>query len=275
MPHAIVIEAASSEPVSRTALHGARLQGAFLDLVRRADSELAKSLHDGDVLRGYSLAWMPERRGQPGPTVSSVGLRAACLDDRIYPALSRLVTGESGNAAIFLGTSEFRIVSMRTVGGPDGSWSGYRDWPVLLERAWNAAPSKTVGLEFASPVYFRQGHRDDPMPNPEYVFGSLARRWNAAAGTEIAVPEGFVALVREHVVVSHLQGRTVDADVGDGRRQTGFTGRVAYRVLKDVPVEGSPHSLGFWCRLMAEAAFFSGLGAKTSRGFGLARKLRG
>lgn len=265
MPYSIVIEAFSNDKKNRLrSINGAQLQGAFLNLIQRVDPTLAKELHDENSLRRYSLALLNPRPGQIREAgLTSIKLRVACLDDRIYPALLKLALSQD-KAAIRLNKAEFQVSRLVTTPeGPD-SWSGFATIEELqtVEVGVGGLP-KTYTLQFMTPTFFRQGDRDDPMPLPEYVFGSLADRWHVAAPWPDYDSKAFRQLIRGQVTVSHFSGETVSADIGDKLRRTGFIGEVTYR-----PHDGLVLA---YCNILSRVAFFSGVGAKTSRGMGLVR----
>lgn len=265
MPYSIVIEAISNDQKNRlTSLNGAQFQGMFLNLIQRIDPALAKELHDENALRRYSLALLSPRLGEVREAgLTSVKLRVACLDDRIYPALLKLALSQE-KAVLRLNKTEFQI--SRLVTAPDGpdSWSGFASIDQLetVEVGPGGLP-KTCTLQFVTPTFFRQGNRDDPMPMPEYVFGSLADRWQVVAPSPDYDSKAFRQLIRDNVTVSHFRGETVSADIGDKMRRTGFVGEVTYR-----PHDGMVLA---YCNILSRAAFFTGVGAKTSRGMGLVR----
>ena len=126
---------------------------------------------------------------------------------------------------------------------------------------------KLIRIEFATPTVFTQGTRGDtPMPMPEYVFGGLARRWNSTVPTQLVIPDNFQKEVYDNVTVSSFHGQTATVDIGDRLKKTGFVGQVSYRIHNP--------SIAIYCHLLAEAGFFTGVGAKTSRGMGCIRRLR-
>ena len=117
-----------------------------------------------------------------------------------------------------------------------------------------------------------------PLPLPELVFGSLLQNWNRFS----TVPFEEAALLKDlcahHMEISHWRGGSEAARLvfrnGKASYQTvtvpGFVGRCSMRLV------GS-HDPRFIKALnaLANLAFYAGVGAKTTMGFGVARRLDG
>ena|GEM_PF-814988 len=277
MPHAIVFHCVTHTPVDPASLRGDLFQAAFLDLVHRAHPELAADLHKGDTLRGYSVGvvW-PRLYEERGKAVRELKLRAACLDDRIYPAIVQwAMTATHNDGRLRLGRAEFEIVRVLVTPESGEPWAGYASAEELIARASDQETS--IRMEFASPTSFRQGKRDEPLPLPRHVFGSLARRWNQAFGDRMKLPieadarssEEFLNYIEDHLVLEHpFEFRSARVKREGDFYLTGFVGCVNYRIISR-PGAAFVHDIN----LLADLAFFSGLGAKTSRGCGMARRL--
>ena len=207
---------------------GRELQAAFLELVRRADPSLARELHDGDMLRAYSLALLlePVRRIVRRATGSSSG---SCLDDRVTSALVRSL--DPGRSSFELAGSRYTIDGIAPERDDDQLGPVAPSRADLANLADECAADRTVRFEFASPTTFRQGHRDEPLPVPDLVFGGLARRWNAAA-------DGDQACRRMCFARSFANASSWSATTAIRRSPTsatassdGFVGRVDFRLL--------------------------------------------
>jgi CRISPR-associated endoribonuclease Cas6 len=283
MPHAIVIHGLASEPVDPSTIHGGQFQGAFLDLVHAVDPDLSVELHEGNTLRNYAIGVIRPRlhleaRRDRVTGFHEMTLRLACLDDRIYPAIAHWAMNASGSAAVFrLGRTDFQITRILVTSQSGEPWAGYATFDQLLQRASDRVT--LIQLEFATPVCFRQGSLDEPVPLPRHVFGGLARRWNAAFHNQLPLPlevpgeadspEGLLKWIEAHVVLIHpFEFCSGILDEGGGRKVTGFVGRATYRII------GNPGpAFVYFINLLADAAFFMGLGKKTSYGCGTVRRI--
>jgi CRISPR-associated endoribonuclease Cas6 len=145
-------------------------------------------------------------------------------------------------------------------------WAGSAGFDALLGAAMRDVAGGAPGrwtLEFATPVTFRQGGRNQPLPLPELVFGSLLDRWNALA--PLPLPDETRRFVAEALAISRFELRSTAVATRGGALQIGALGRCTY-------VATSHDRYGLACvTALARFAFYSGVGAGTARGFGQAR----
>ncbi len=154
--------------------------------------------------------------------------------------------------------------------GTPGShpWAGYGAFSEL----WTAArPAATVTLEFATATAVGQGTRADGrprlglLPTPETIFGSITRRWNELAPTDLTLDPDTVEAAARDTLVSRYALETAQINLGKGP-QKGFLGLCSYELPPD-PAQARTLSL------LADAVFYLGVGMKTARGMGLCRKV--
>jgi len=275
MPHAIVIQCIPREPLLAAALHGAQLQAAFLDLLRSINPQLATELHDGNVLRNYAVSLLQPRwwdsRDSGLSQVRELKLRVACLDDRIYPVLAQWAsTSLKSDLAIRLGQAHCEVARILASNASGEAWAGQASFGELAERAPDQ--DMVIRMEFATPTTFGQGDREEAMPLPRHVFGALLRRWNVACPRKLQIDacssDEFLRRVEDNVVLAHpFEFRSAIADLGGQLKLTGFVGHATYRIRR------KPDSAFVrFVNLLADAAFFTGLGKKTSRGCGSVRR---
>lgn len=267
MPYALILKATCNEVVeSLRSINGSQLQGAFLDLVRQVDPQMAAKLHYGDGLRPYGLSLLSPLIGQQSyKPITKVVLRVACVTDDIYPALLKVAVNGHNNC-LHIGQADFHITQLISASEKEHDGVGFASYEDILWQAKQSNKNELINLAFITPTVFSQGSRGDmPLPLPEYVFGGLARRWNAIPNVPKIVPDNFITSISEYISVSRFKGKTVCVDIGDKLIKTGFIGTVTYRI--------NDSATAFWCQLLARAALFTGLGGKTSRGMGYIRKI--
>jgi len=244
---------------------GHHAQALFLDLVRLVSPERAAALHADAPSKPFTVALLPPapaaRSGEPPPLELRVGLLGADLFATVYQALLR----QSGRQAR-LGAARYRLDE--ALGLPEQHpWAGWRSFAGLLAEV---RPAARVALEFASPCAFSQSALEDGrqrlglLPDPACVFGSLARRWNALAPTEARLDSAAVERAAAQTLLAEHRLETSLIDLGRGP-QKGFLGRCAYELPPDPPARRA-------LTLLADAAFFLGLGIKSARGMGLCRR---
>lgn len=219
-------------------------------------------------MRAYSvgLARPPLHALSEDKPLGRVELRIACLDDRIYPLLTRYMLDEARGAGIRLGGAPFEIARLLVTSESGHPWACYSTVDDLMRAA--SPLERTVRFKFSSPVVFSRGDCDEPLPLPELVFNSLAKRWNAACSEKFQVPENeFLEVVKRHVATISFNLRSASITLGRDRAQnleliqTGAVGEVAYRVVGKVP-----DVFVYLINLLADAAIFTGVGKKTTPG---------
>lgn len=226
-----------------------RLHGAFLDLVNRGDCVLGKLLHSPKLgQRPFSLHPL----GNPHIN-GKLRLRLAVLAPELFARFWERWE-RRGGIPLKLGRSFLEPVAIDS----NGPWCGSSSWKELLR----AEPRKEVELVFATPTAFKAGDLDLPLPIPRLVFGSLLRKWNAFSPHPLRISiqdlERTVALAEAHIRTRIFY---------DGRSHiVGFVGRARFRVLR-----GASPELLQAVNVLAQFAFFAGVGRKTTHGMGLVR----
>jgi CRISPR-associated endoribonuclease Cas6 len=256
-------------------LRGTQLQATFLDLLRSINPQLAAELHDGNVLRNYAVSLLQPRwrgpRGSSQSQMQELKLRVACLDDRIYSALAQWANASlGGDLTIRFGQAHCEVARILASNAGGELWAGYASFGELAERA--SDQETVIRLEFATPTTFSQGDREEAVPLPRHVFGALLRRWNSACPSKLQIDtyssDDFLRRVEDNVVLAHpFEFRSAIADLGDQLKLTGFVGQATYRIRRK-PDSAFVRSIN----LLADVAFFTGLGKKTSRGCGAVRR---
>ncbi len=129
--------------------------------------------------------------------------------------------------------------------------AGAADYGMLLN-----SPQVLTNMElnFLSPTSFKQNQGIQTFPLPELVFNSLHRRWNAFA------PEAYQLPSREwNALVTAYDLKTYALKM-EGGAEIGAQGWVCYRF-------NEPETAKI-ATILANFAFFSGVGRKTSMGMG-------
>jgi len=209
----------------------------------------SKNVHDDEGPKPFSLA--------VGRAGGRAWIRVAFLDDDLAGIFAEALWSWPARAALPLRSGSARILEILEHSHP---LSGKAGWGEIL----NEPPTTDLTLEFTTPTFFRRRGFNYPVPEPGLVLYSLAQKWNAHAPEQIS--ERIVEHLTEGTTVRYLKGHTVGALAHE--RTVGFRGKVTYHV----PNPNAEDAL--WLGRLGRLAFFSGVGAKTTLGFGLAKPVR-
>jgi CRISPR-associated endoribonuclease Cas6 len=207
-------------------------------------------------------------------------LRFTLLNSELFATFTRYLLapparpGRSGQPRLRLDELDFAITEMLTTPGSH-PWAGYTTAAELCRQWHTTALEKAhykISLELASGTVFSpsgnkagMGKFMEVLPTPEMLFGSLAAAWNERIGLALD-HQAIRAYAQETVVVSNYKLETQLFHYW-GQPQVGAVGRVTYQ-LKD----SHTPELAAALNLLADFAFYSGLGAKTAMGMGMARR---
>jgi CRISPR-associated endoribonuclease Cas6 len=247
---------------------GRAAHAAMLELIGAVDPALAARLHADERVKPLTVAPLGELDGRGVRPVVSPARTYDLRVTLLTPALEALAASwqERAPRLAFDGIA-WRVERVTADAGAH-PWAGRAGFDELLAAAMRESARGAGGrwaLEFATPVTFRQGGRNQPLPLPELVFGSLLDRWNALA--PLPLPDETRQFVAEALAVSRFDLRSAVAPAKGGAIQIGAVGRCLYAAT-------SRDRYGLACvEALARFAFYSGVGAGTARGFGQARLL--
>jgi CRISPR-associated endoribonuclease Cas6 len=255
---------------------GHQAHAAFLRAVRQADPALAEVLHAPQFpmrpftvspLLGAGQAHDGRVTVQPD---EDYYLRFTVLYQPIFEQfMARFLTGR-GRPVVRLGRALFLVREVLATPG-SSPWAGYTSFGQLVR---GAQPDDEITLAFTSPTAFSFGRKAwgqkiVPLPEPELVFGSLRKRWNTFAPPPMALERELSEYAAESVVVKQYQIETKMQHYGRSP-QVGFLGRVTYVAMgRGEKAERFRRQIN----LLADFAFYSGVGYKTTQGMGQCRRI--
>ncbi|WP_406260396.1 CRISPR system precrRNA processing endoribonuclease RAMP protein Cas6 [Streptomyces chartreusis] len=188
----------------------------------------------------FSISPLVEAPRTPGRATLALGW----LDDHTTPQIDTL-RGEQ----VRLGSQYFTLEDIQRSNAPYAAL-----------QALPAAHRAT--LNFLSVTYFTRSGRWIPLPDPELLYASLARRWNTFAPHPQRIPDPLITALLNTVRLTTHELRSAPANLGPASR-TGFTGHATFTLPQTAPddLASAFTSLSAY----AEAA---GTGAQTTHGLG-------
>ncbi len=285
---------------------GELVHGALLDWIRTAAPDVATMLHDGNKRRLFTCSSLqfpfPVGRMQqaerenvhlPLDPEKTYTIRITLLLGELYPlfyhSLMLFNSAEAGAKKLpFMRIGKQTFLLEEVISDPDDTsdWTGFTSFARLAEKAQKLALGKTetLKMEFASLTAFSRGNARNRVygnyvarfPQPDYIFPSLARRWQEVAPAELE------HLIQLEAIEQYLQNDgmiIIDYDLKTHsvqfttHRQPGFTGLCKYQLRSpdEEVTSDAPLTVRQQILLLAQLAFYCGVGYKPAMGMGQVR----
>ncbi len=272
--HALIINLQARHEAILPASHGNLAQAAFLGTIDATAPELARALHDHHQRKPYTLSKlhgsMQRRKGELYlPAGWEGSFRLTLLHSSLFNAfMQQLLSAPTFD--LRLGSAHFNLSHIY---GAPGShpWCGYATAEQLLAAA---AAEAEIRLDFHSATSFNLTAKSDSgrervlvLPDPGRVWSSLRAKWQDFAGRPI--PADFEKWVERNVVVKQMRRWETKSWRYKGKSLLGGRGDVIFKALDD------DQAMRRWWNLLADFAFYAGVGRKTSLGMGQCRRLEG
>ncbi|WP_242057996.1 MULTISPECIES: CRISPR system precrRNA processing endoribonuclease RAMP protein Cas6 [Nostoc] len=247
--HSIVVELAAADvgdipPTLSRALHA-----LVLKWFAAASPSVAETIHASQNSPLTISGLLGNRR----PTGVHVGdyfyFRIGLLDGSLVEPLMRGFE-QSETQSIVLGDFPFVLRNIYALPGTH-QLAGAADYGLLSH------PTQVltdIEIHFLSPTSFKQNQGVQTFPLPELVFNSLHRRWNIFAPEQYHLPN-----CEWNALVSAYDLKTYALKM-EGGTEVGAQGWVRYRF-------SSPETARI-ATILANFAFFAGVGRKTAMGMG-------
>lgn len=257
---------------------GPALHGVFFKWLQEVNPALALEFHTEGVTRPFSVSNLHLGNGLENPTLftptNSITLetgknywfRITSLDKRLSELLvEHFYKQPPTTVEIF---KHIFTVEKVIIEQSEHPWAASSSWQKLAQNNLFAdtspAPhSNRVKLVFFSPTTFKARDRMFPVPLPEQVFISLASRWNSFS--PVPLDPSFGAFLSESVSINayNLQTELITMEGSKrGSKTVCFRGWCEY-ISFDRESEWNAV-----LKMLAQFAFFSGIGYKTTMGFG-------
>lgn len=251
---------------------GQHAHAAFLDIVRAVEPALSQTLHD---LNGRKPFTVSPLLGLPRQKTAEIHLRegwecwlrVTILDDALFKSFIDYFMNMNGRRLpqIRLGDAHFLVSEILTTPGSH-PWAGYLALEDLQKRLDEPAPDSII-LDLSSPTSFSLDKNNfELIPYPKLVFGNLATAWKAITGESLVEAVEKYAEKNWRPVLHHIERKAMTLH---NHPQLGAVGKVEFqRVNGD-----GQDSLARALNLLADLAFYTGLGRKTAQGMGQCRRV--
>ncbi|HID65321.1 MAG TPA: CRISPR system precrRNA processing endoribonuclease RAMP protein Cas6, partial [Anaerolineae bacterium] len=259
----VVLQLQPDRPLRNPAGLGRAAHACFLGLVSRFDPALAQSLHRSEITP-FALSILADpmstRRGRLKNPPNSVWLRLTSLDERLSALLQKLEPKRIDTLRLL--HAKCKVVSIIS-DSKTYTWARKSTFSEISNNGLVRARKgeSYTGFRFLSLTSFSmaKSRLSMPLPWPRLVFQSLVRRWNAFSRItwRIDWPE-----FDRGVSIAEHRLQTCRLDLGRFS-ELGFVGECWYVIDRDVSI-GLRHAI----HALAEFAFFSGVGKKTTMGMG-------
>jgi CRISPR-associated endoribonuclease Cas6 len=236
------------------AFWGTLVQGAWLRWVQQVDPALSERLHAENQERPFtcSALWLPDHQAQI--RLQEAGQRLTVQQGQVCWLRLTLLSG-----------ALFGSFGRRTLAAAEDE-AGRAALPPL---ELNGIPFDLVEMVVDHPW----GRETTLLPEPLRVFGGLARRWQRFAPpglAEVIKLEALSLYLEERVRVEEYELHTQRLHLRQAQF-VGFVGRCTYLL----PPDDADDRLRRQAHLLADYAFYAGVGQKTAQGMGRARRLEG
>ena len=284
---------------------GELVHGALLNWLRAAAPDVATWLHEGQKRRlftcsslHFSQPMQPSLKAErenihlPLNPMKTYTVRLTFLLGELFPlfynALMESKASEAGATSvpfIRLGKQLFLLEEVIFTNDDPTGWTNFTSPANLVEKAeyMRFSNDSVLTLEFGSLTAFSRGHARVGygahhllFPLPQAVFQSLLRRWEDIAPAELArvvqrerieqyIQDDGVIIVDYDLRTHHVKFTT--------HQQPGFIGLCKYHLRgpDEATTPEAPLTVRQQILLLAQLAFYSGVGYKTTMGLGQAR----
>lgn len=245
--------------------HGHLMHGVCFQLLQDFSPLLSHSLHSMEFkpFTASMLSMPPKLRPKNSRWIVEEGAllrwRVTALQDEVLRAFLMVTKGfvlHVGNLAL--------CVEEIVADAELEPRTGVMHEEELINICWQTGEIKTLQMEFLSVTSFRSGNKDFIWPAPDFVFGSLADKWEAIH------PNGttFAKEIRDmagDLSLENWSGHSQRVYIQHNRGIQGFVGTFKFG-LESLSMDWRRYFL-----LLASFGEFSGIGRLTAQGFGQTR----
>ncbi|VAW34201.1 hypothetical protein MNBD_CHLOROFLEXI01-245 [hydrothermal vent metagenome] len=271
--YALIIRLTAQKSGTLPATVGHLAHAAFLDILRQVDPAVSQAIHDINGRKPFTISplhgYGNGRKGKLSLKAGQTGwLRVTLLDPTLFHTFIQYFLSGNHRPAIRLDNIPFHISEILSSPGshPLAGYDSLQTLHAKWEQTTRLSDHTTIRLTFRTPTAFslkngRFRHMHT-LPDPPLVFGQLASYWEALTGDSYIDKEdvrkfaAFGMVVARHKIQTHMvQFRK--------NKQVGFLGDVQFLIQ-----DKENHPMIRYLNLLADLAFYTGVGSKTTMGMG-------
>ncbi len=235
----------------------------FLSIANKANPNLAKILYNSKETKPFTLSGLvgkfeKKERSLYASKENEYYIRITILDSSLFSSIISVLL-DNNFKEIDIGKNKF-IIKRVTINHQENQLTSFE----TVDGLWSSssAEDNRIILKFMSPTFFKLGKDNYLFPEPNKVFGSIEKKF-------LMFAHGFIGkeIQKEKNIFNKIKVSRIDnlstniVQLKDGK-QIGFKGEVHYDLrIKDKPIIK-------YVNVLANFAKYSGVGAKTTLGFG-------
>lgn len=247
--------------------HGKLLHGLLFRQLQQFSPELSAFVHDELNIKPFTTAylrWIGRTPKKDDGTYfvepDTVCLwRVTALYDILLPPLLEWKVGSE----LRIGAALF-VLEKVMADSKESEEAGLLDENELIAACLAVQSVRNITFRFLSPVSFRYFSADMPLPRPEFIFGSLADKWNQA---EMPFPlsKEEIKILASQCKLIQWEGRSCKTYFTPKQGVNGFIGMFRFDLCELKPFDRR------LLLLLAQFSTFSGVGRLTGQGLGQTR----
>jgi CRISPR-associated endoribonuclease Cas6 len=275
--YALIIRLTAEKSGAISATQGHLAHAAFFNILQQADPAVSQIIHDIHGRKPFTISPLHGfGHGHKGKLHIRAGqegwLRVTLLDPALFHTFIQYFLSGS-RPVIQLDGAPFHISEILSSPGshPLAGYDNLQALHAKWESTAQLSDHQTIQLNFRTPTAFsiRSGRfrHMHVLPDPALVFGQLASYWETLTQDNAITKDNVREFTTASMVVSrhHIQTHMVQFRKS---KQVGFTGRVHF-LIQDKENQPMIRRLN----LLADLAFYTGIGSKTTMGMGQVIKI--
>ena len=257
---AVVYKLIAENEASLIELHGKLLHGALFAMIKEIDPNASQRIHNNVGGKGFSAGLLePENKKERKSELTikpdeKYKWRVCALRDDVLELLISI----KPNSVFKVGNAQFRIEDVVTQNRYGARLIDKRDF---VGNDLNYKTIRSVSFHFLTPGTFRRDDMDYPLPTPELVFGSIAKKW-IENEMPMEIDYKMIKEAATHVKPFKWEGRSIFGYTAKNCGITSFKGSFTYSL------DGLDDEWRKVFFMLGKYSEFAGVGRLTGQGFG-------